>query len=102
MSQRYGIPFLDSAEFAEYREKQMESSEVAEKWLVERIRPRLRPFWYFTVILCQQLQEGENALSPSDAYWIGAVDEVYGTKLNGYRALMESDSTVDVKDFVAN
>ena len=88
-----GIPFLRPDEFKEFMKRHHESEKDALAWRLQVIMPRITPFWYFTVRLCQQLQEGENRLSPNDAYWLGAVDEVIGTDLAGYRAVMESELT---------
>jgi hypothetical protein len=33
--------------------------------------------------------EGENRLTPTDAYYIGIVDEVMGTKMTGRRTIVE-------------
>lgn len=52
----------------------------------------IKPFCYFTASIWQGLQEDENPLSPKDAYWLGAIDEVYGTKLPCMRQLAEADS----------
>ena len=90
MAKRYGITFLTHEEFSEYQAVNEKSEEDGLAWRISKVTPRLKPFWYFTVRLCQQLQEGENRMSSTDAYWLGIVDEVVGTDLQGYRALMES------------
>jgi hypothetical protein len=46
--------------------------------LVAKVRPLLQPLWSFFVALCHALQEGENELTATDAYWLGLVDEVMG------------------------
>jgi ATP-dependent protease ClpP protease subunit len=86
----FGMPFLSQDEFNEYSQKD-EKEKLT--WLSDTVFSRIRPFWYFTLRLCQQLQEGENRLSPADAYWIGAVDEVMGTELQGYRSIIENATT---------
>ncbi|MEM7010389.1 MAG: hypothetical protein AAF585_02795, partial [Verrucomicrobiota bacterium] len=58
--------------------------------LVESAEPRLHPLWYFVVSLSRCLQEGENSFTPSDAYWLGLVDEVIGSDLNNMRKLVET------------
>jgi len=45
-----------------------------------KIDPALRPVWLFFIALCYALQEGENELSASDAYWLGLIDEVVGKR----------------------
>lgn len=39
--------------------------------------------------MCHALQEGENELSATDAYWLGLVDEVVGEELWNLRLLYE-------------
>lgn len=46
--------------------------------LIKKVRPTLEPMWSFFVALCHALQEGENELAATDAYWLGLVDEVLG------------------------
>ncbi len=48
--------------------------------LLKRVKPRIRPIWLFFVALCHALQEGENELTPTDAYWLGLIDEVLGDR----------------------
>ena len=52
-------------------------SEANEKRL-EMVRPYFLPFWSFFVALCHALQEGENELTPTDAFWLGLIDEPIG------------------------
>ncbi len=40
--------------------------------------PYARLFWYFCVLLCRELFEGEHILTPRDAQLLGLVDEVAG------------------------
>lgn len=46
--------------------------------LVAPYYPQARLFWYFTVLLCRSLFEGENSISATDAQLFGLVDEVSG------------------------
>ena len=48
------------------------------KKLVEINKPILQPMLAFFTALCHALQEGENELTATDAYWLGLVDEVVG------------------------
>lgn len=58
--------------------------------LVQKVRPLLEPLWSFFVALCHTLQEGENELTATDAFWLGLIDEVMGVKeLSGYREIAE-------------
>lgn len=60
------------------------------KLLVEKVRPLLEPLWSFFVALCHALQDGENELTATDAYWLGLIDEVIGDSgLMSYRHVAE-------------
>jgi len=59
------------------------------KKLVEVNKPILQPMLSFFTALCDALQEGENELTASDAYWLGLVDEVVGEDLWNLRLLHE-------------
>lgn len=48
------------------------------KRLIEIARPNAQLFWYFCVLLCRELFDGEHILSPDDAQVLGIVDEVAG------------------------
>ena len=48
------------------------------KKLLEINKPILQPMLSFFIALCHALQEGENELTATDAYWLGLVDEVIG------------------------
>jgi len=60
--------------------------------VVELVRPILQPVWTFFVALCHALQEGENELTATDAYWLGLVDEVVGEQLYTIRDVMEYEN----------
>ena len=44
----------------------------------EKMKTAIRPLWLFFVALCHALQEGENELTATDAFWLGLIDEVIG------------------------
>jgi ATP-dependent protease ClpP protease subunit len=44
----------------------------------EKVRPLLQPIWSFFVALCNVLQQGENDLNATDAFWLGLIDEIIG------------------------
>ena len=46
--------------------------------LVEKVGPLMSPVLGFFAALCHALQEGENSLTATDAYWLGLIDEVIG------------------------
>lgn len=59
--------------------------------ITSRVNDVIKPFCYFTASIWQHLQEEENPLTPRDAYWLGAVDEVYDSGLPCLRAIAEAD-----------
>ncbi|MBI4906851.1 MAG: hypothetical protein HY820_24700 [Acidobacteria bacterium] len=59
----------------------------------EEVKTGMRPLWQFFIALCHSLQEGENPLSATDAYWLGLVDEVIGMpSLPNIRMLVEQET----------
>jgi ATP-dependent protease ClpP protease subunit len=65
--------------------------------LVTKVRPILQPVWSFFVALCHALQEGENDLTATDAYWFGLVDEVIGEGFWSLRYIEEYKPDPPVK-----
>lgn len=45
---------------------------------IEKVQTPTEPLWMFFVALCHALQEDDNELTATDAYWLGLVDEVLG------------------------
>ncbi|MGD0650557.1 MAG: ATP-dependent Clp protease proteolytic subunit [Verrucomicrobiia bacterium] len=89
----YGPDFLNDADLAAYEKLQNESKEKALGFLGEKTASILEQFWYFTVSASRCFMEGENRLSATDAYWLGAIDEVVGTSYYGVRKLIEKEET---------
>jgi ATP-dependent protease ClpP protease subunit len=87
ISDRYGMLFLTNEEVE--KDSKIADEKARTEWRRKLLYRRIRPFWYFTVLLCRRLHEGENRLTSQDAYWLGLVDEVIGTELNGYRTIIE-------------
>jgi hypothetical protein len=79
----HGISFLSSKEQMAF--KKLSDEDAQFDYLMEKTEPRLCPLWYLVVSICRCLQEGENNRIPTDAYWIGLVDEVVGTDLPCWR-----------------
>lgn len=48
--------------------------------LIRKVRPFFEPLWGFFVAFCHALQEGDNNLTATDAYWLGLIDEVMGAR----------------------
>jgi ATP-dependent protease ClpP protease subunit len=53
---------------------------------VGRAYERILPIYSFVIVLCRELQRGENELPPADAWWMGLIDEVQGTDLRRRQA----------------
>ena len=62
---------------------------------IELVRPILQPIWTFFVALCHALQEGENELTATDAFWLGLIDEVIGEDFMTVRDLNEYEDDPD-------
>lgn len=87
----WGSPFLTDGEFVRYRKyKEAHNEKAAQKLLKEKAARTAEPCFRFVVALCRNLLKGENRLTASDAYWLGIVDEVVGTKLSGARMYAEN------------
>ncbi len=56
---------------------------------VAKLTPVLLPLWLFFGAICHVLQEEENPLTPTDAFWLGLVDEVMGANLPTLRRIAE-------------
>jgi ATP-dependent protease ClpP protease subunit len=81
--------FLLSADELEAINQTMPEEDRPQK-IVEAVRPQLRPIWSFFVALCHVLQQGENQLTATDAFWLGLIDEVIGVKdLPSFRLMAE-------------
>jgi len=85
--ERWGKFFLEGDEQSEY-DKQTEDGKFA--WLSHKTTRRIQPLLYFAFSLCRLLQEEENRLTATDAYWLGIVDEVMGSDLPCLRSLAEN------------
>lgn len=57
---------------------------------ISRGTQTIKPFCYFASMIWRGLQQDENPMSSIDAYWLGAVDEVYDSKLPCLREVVES------------
>lgn len=83
----YSPVFMSPSELAAYEK----SEGKARDKMKDQLSARIQPFWYFTISLCRYLQEEENPLTNKDAYWLGAVDEVFGSGLPCIREIQETD-----------
>jgi hypothetical protein len=64
-------------------EEQRKSARVA------KLAPVLLPLWLFFGSICHVLQEAENPLTPTDAFWLGLVDDIIGESLPTLRKIAE-------------
>ena len=49
--------------------------------VVDNAYKTVQPLWFFMTTLFRILHAGDNTIEPRDAWWLGLVDEVLGTKL---------------------
>jgi ATP-dependent protease ClpP protease subunit len=107
---RFSHAFFTQEELNKFAEASANESigEAAKQLVINRGHQTIKPFCYFTSMIWRGLQEDENPLSSRDAYWLGAVDEVYDSALPCLRDIAEaqdpqqpdlpdSDSTAPVK-----
>jgi ATP-dependent protease ClpP protease subunit len=68
---------------AAHRESDLDDPGIAKRveGIVNRAHARLEPLWSFTVAMCDELNRGENPMSPEDAWHLGLIDEVIGMPL---------------------
>jgi hypothetical protein len=96
MVKRFWRSFLSPDETKIYEQQQTKSKEEMDKWLYEYVEPRIRPFWYFAVSMWRALQTEDYAIGASDAYRLGAIDEVIGLQRPCYRRAIE-ENAIDEK-----
>jgi hypothetical protein len=89
LAHMYGTFFLASCELQEYNAIPGNEGEKRLSFLKEHAQPRIRPLWYFMVSLCRLLQTADHVFSAEEAYWLGLVDEILGSKLSNERELVE-------------
>jgi ATP-dependent protease ClpP protease subunit len=88
----WGQFLLDDKQRKEYEKLQ---GEDALEYLKAHKQESFRAIWHFLVSVCRALQQGENRLPPTDAYWLGLVDEIPGSGLANLREMIESFATVE-------
>ena len=93
---RFGPSFLTKADRKALSDliSTKTTKEEIDEWLFPRVKPRIKPFVYFTYSLCRYLQEHENPLTAVEAYWLGVVDEVIGSDLPCMRQIMENQDEI--------
>jgi hypothetical protein len=85
-----GELFLAEAEKPEY--EQLNGEDAKLEWLNEHIQDRIQPLWYLMVSISRLLQTTDYAFEPYEAYWLGLVDEVCGSRLPNVREAIEEIS----------
>lgn len=91
MVHRFGISFLSPEELEEYEKISGAPQKERDEWMWGKVATKVKIFWYFVVCIWRNLQQEENPLTPSEAYWLGAIDEVAGTNLAALRRTMEDE-----------
>jgi ATP-dependent protease ClpP protease subunit len=86
---RFGTAFLTTEEMGQLPDIGKLPADKQQQWFGPKILQRIRPFLYFSVSLCRHFQEQENPLTPPDAYWLGAIDEIQGSGFPCLRAIAE-------------
>lgn len=86
----FGVLFLNPEQTARLQKERASGKKGSTEWLDGVVRPIIEPLWYFVIALCRLLQQGENPLTATDAYWLGLVDEVVGQKLPSLRLVAEN------------
>ena len=88
----FHTPFFSQEELNKFAQASANESagETAKQLAISRGVQTIKPFCYFTSMIWQALQEDENPLSSKDAYWLGAVDEVYDSGLPCLRDVAEA------------
>ena len=84
--QEWGMFLLSDTERVAYSEL---SGDDASAFVRAKVRESFRALWHFLVSVCRALQQGENRLTPYEAYWLGLVDEIPGSGLANLREIFE-------------
>jgi ATP-dependent protease ClpP protease subunit len=89
---RFSHAFFSPEEINQFDEAagNKSASETVQQLAISRGKQTIKPFCYFASMIWRGLQQDENPLSSIDAYWLGAVDEVYDSKLPCLREVVES------------
>jgi ATP-dependent protease ClpP protease subunit len=93
----FGSYFLNKEDAEEFKSKQFADDKERQEWLFPKAVNEFQPLWYFVVSICRLLQEKENALTAFDAYWLGIVHEVLGSRLPCIRQILENPPTSEAK-----
>lgn len=75
-----GPALLSKEEAEEFAKLDRKDTPMVLDWLFLRTGGTLRSLWHFSVLIARELQSGENRFSARDAYWLGCIDEVLGTR----------------------
>jgi ATP-dependent protease ClpP protease subunit len=84
---RFGDAFFTAEEARSLRENK--AAPENQKLFLSKVNETILPFCYFAASICSILHQQENPLSAEDAYWLGEVDEIYGSDLPCIRIIEE-------------
>ncbi len=88
----YGKIFLGASELHEHDAIPAADDGGRSDFLRQRAQPKIRPLWYFVVSLCRLLQSADYWFTPTEAYWLGLIDEVPGSDLPNQRQFVEGQA----------
>jgi hypothetical protein len=66
-------------------------------YIIKTVSPRLEPLWFLVISLARTLQEGEFPINPEEAYWLGLIDEIVGSKLPSLRMRSEQVKAMNIQ-----
>ncbi|RSL18710.1 ClpP protease-like protein [Edaphobacter aggregans] len=91
LTKRWGVFLLDGAQRLVY-----DGLPTVDRpnYIHQQTKDRFRHVWHFLVSVCRALQQGENRLTATNAYWLGLIDEVPGTKLATIREMLENRNDI--------
>jgi hypothetical protein len=93
--ERFGDAFFTADEAAKLRETK--DTPENQRLFSSKVNETILPFCYFAASICFILHQQENPLSAEDAYWLGEVDEIYGSDLPCIRIIEEQAEKAEEK-----
>ena len=94
--ERFGDAFFTADEAKKLRETK--DTPEGDSLFLSKVNETVLPFCYFAASICLILHQQENPLSAEDAYWLGEVDEIYGSDLPCVRVLDEQAEAMAEKE----
>jgi hypothetical protein len=87
--ENFGDAFFTEDEAQALRNNQ--ESKENQVMFTSKVTETILPFCYFASSICSVLHQQENPLTAEDAYWLGEVDEIYGSDLPCMRIIEEME-----------